>query len=162
MPKNTFQLPLTAKLQHFEVGGIGKCTKVLCTFRIDPGSPARRQHRQIGQKSSQTPKSSENQRFRGRTSKYDFSKATGSWRLNFFPVADLGHHFRFLTFPSSHYSKMFSYYLPSWMATQPARSSKSWKSWILLADFIFWFLRDYWELIVFLWGLLKCLWLHAR
>ena len=83
------------------------------------GRSARRQHRQIGKKSGQTPKSSENQRFCCMTSKCDFSETTGSWRLKFLPVSDLGQHFQFLVFPSSHYSKMFSYYLPSWMAILP-------------------------------------------
>ena len=39
MPKNVFELLLTAKLQRFEVGDIGKCKKVFYTFWIDIWEP---------------------------------------------------------------------------------------------------------------------------
>ena len=119
MPKNTFELLLTAKLQLSEVRGSKSAKKFLALFGEIIWSSGRGQHHQIVKISGQTPKSSENQRFRGRTTKYDFSETTGSWKLKFLPVSDLGQHFHFLTFPSSHYSKMFSYYLPSWMVILP-------------------------------------------
>ena len=154
MPKNTFQLLLTAKLQHFEVGGIGKCTKVLCTFRIvnlgarpdAVKNPARLQNH---------PKTKD---FVDELQNMISPRLLGAGGWNFYLFRIAGNIFVFWPFPVPIIRRCSPIiYPPGWPAS-PARSSKSRKSWIFLD---FWTSQRLLGVGCFVWGLFRCLFLHT-
>ena len=162
MPKNSFQLLLTAKLQRFEVGDIGKCTKVLCTFWID--NLGARPDANIT-RSAKNPA-----RLQNRPKTNDFVDelqnmispsilGAGGWNFYLFRISD--NIFIFWPFPVPIIRRCSPIIYPPGWPSCPARSSKSRKSWILLADFIFWVSQRLLGVGRFAWGLLKCLFLHS-
>ena len=83
----------------------------------------------------------------------------GGW--NFYPFRISDNFFIFWSFPVPIIRRCSPIIYPPGWPSYPARSSKSRKSWILLADFTFWISQRLLGVCCFAWELFKCLFLRT-